>query len=237
MMRFIYLILSLLFFAFGTYTLINAKTFQLFGDIVARVETEKPIIALTFDDGPAPKFLDETLGTLKDKNVTATFFLNGEAIEKHPEATLAIASHGHEIANHGHRHKRMILMPMSEVAEEIEATDRAINNLGLTSPPIFRPPFGDKLYNLPRYLEQTDRTTIMWDIAPEQWDGPIEDRIARVTEETQPGSILLLHVMFKHGEGSRQMLGPMIDALHAKGFAFVTVSELLTHHPAQQLAQ
>ncbi len=70
---------------FGTWKLSRSRTCQLFGEIVARVETERKVVALTFDDGPAPGFPERVLGVLREHGVTATFFVVGNALKAHPE--------------------------------------------------------------------------------------------------------------------------------------------------------
>lgn len=227
MKRFLVSLFLTLALAYGMLQVSRSTTFQLFGDIVHRVETEERVIALTLDDGPSPHHVDEVLEILAERDVKATFFLVGVAIEAFPETVRKIADAGHEIANHSFTHPRMILMRPARVRREIEDTDAALEALGIDGPNIFRPPFGKKLVTLPWYLAKHDRTSIMWDIYPEHWEGPIEDRVDRVRAEAKPGSIILLHVMFKFSQGSRDMLGPMIDGLHEDGYRFVTMSELL----------
>lgn len=205
----------------------RSTTFQLFGEVVDRVDMPQKRIALTFDDGPAPKHLPSVLKVLREKNVRATFFLVGQAVRDHPEATRAIFEDGHEIGNHSFTHPRMVLMRQSRIAAEIEDTDRVIRQSGYEGPLAFRPPYGKKLIGLPLYLSRHQRPSIMWDIAPEQWDGTIPERIERVVQEARGGSIILLHVMYDASQGSRDMIGPLIDALHKEGFTFVTLASLL----------
>ncbi len=96
----------------------------------------------------------------------------------------------------------------------------------------FRAPNGKKLILLPYYLASTGRKTISWDVEPESYRDIATDAdqiVAHVLQETRPGSIILLHVMYKSREQSRAALPAIIQGLKAKGYRFVTVSELLAN--------
>ncbi|MBB3945967.1 peptidoglycan/xylan/chitin deacetylase (PgdA/CDA1 family) [Rhizobium skierniewicense] len=208
----------------------NARTTQLFGDIIARVETDRPVVALTFDDGPSARFTKEVLTILKDRNVTATFFLIGkETAENLPQARLIVDA-GHEIGNHSYTHSNMAWMGAGTVKDEIERTDAAIRTAGYQGEILFRPPYGKKLLTLPWYLWQHDRKTIMWDVEPESFEdiaGNADAMTRYVIDNARNGSIIILHVMYRGRDVSRQALPQIIDGLRQRGFGFVTVSELL----------
>ena len=167
------------------------------------------------------------LDTLAEKSVPATFFLVGRDVAGHPDLVRLIKNAGHEIGNHSFTHPRMVLMHPSRIAQEIEQTDAVLREAGYQGSLTFRPPYGKKLVTLPWYLSKTQRPAIMWGIEPEKWSGPIEQRVERIAREIKPGAIILLHVMYDSGQGSRDMLAPMIDAIKAQGYQFVTVSDLL----------
>jgi peptidoglycan/xylan/chitin deacetylase (PgdA/CDA1 family) len=213
------------------YLLVKNDQYQLFGKMTYRVETDEKVVALTFDDGPTPDRTIEILAVLDKENVKATFFLNGNSLSSYPEAGKLLVNSGHEIGNHSYSHKRMVLMSYADIAQEIESTEKIIRKHGYSGPLHFRPPFGKKLFNLPLYLRNHDIRTITWDVEPETWDTPrnsTSDRIERGVSNTKPGSIILLHVM--HGDNkSMQAVTPIIQQLKAKGFRFVTVSELLRY--------
>lgn len=208
----------------------NARTTQLFGDIIARVETDKPVVALTFDDGPSVRFTTDVLTILKERDVKATFFLIGkETAENLPQARLIVDA-GHEIGNHSYTHSNMAWMGPGSVKDEIERTDAAIRSAGYQGEILFRPPNGKKLVTLPWYLWQNGRKTIMWDVEPESYPEITAnaDAMTRyVVDNAKNGSIILLHVMYRSRDVSRQALPQIIDGLRQKGFGFVTVSELL----------
>lgn len=84
----------------GAYKVMNARTFQIAGDLVARVDTTEKVVALTFDDGPTPRDTAAILEVLAEHEVRATFFLIGEQVAAEPESARALVAGGHQLANH-----------------------------------------------------------------------------------------------------------------------------------------
>lgn len=221
------LLVAALTVSLGTYALVNARTFQLAGDLVSRVDTDARVVALTFDDGPTDH-TPEVLEQLSSMKVPATFYLNGSDAHRHREQVAAIANAGHEIGNHSYSHRRMVFVSENTVSDEIERTDEAILQAGYDGPLTFRPPYGKKLWTLPRYLASRDRVTVMWDVAPDSAGNPDADEIVEQTVRTvRPGSIVLLHVMVDSRSESRAALPRIIEGLSSSGYRFVTVSQLL----------
>ena len=215
----------------STSMLANSRTFQLFGEVVPRVDTSERVVALTFDDGPTPEAAEEVLSILRERSVKATFFVVGEALKQHAEWGRRMAQEGHELGNHTYSHKRMVFKTPSFIREEVESTDLLIRATGYQGPVYFRPPYGKKLALLPYYLSRTDRKNIMWDVAPESDPDVARDAdklIAHVLSEVRPGSIILLHVMYKSGAPSLRALPGIIDGLRRQGYEFRTISELLS---------
>lgn len=205
---------------------------QLGGELVNRVDTDEKVVALTFDDGPKPGYTQEILDILERDGVRATFFLNGEAIEAHPQQARRIVEAGHEVGNHSYSHPRLVLVDYATVAEELERTDALIREAGYSGTIHFRPPFGRKLFSLPRYLDDHGITSITWDVAPETWDErvqPTDEITGKVLQEVRPGSIILLHVMFPSRDNTRAAVPGVIEGLRERGYRFVTVSELLEY--------
>lgn len=208
--------------------LINSRQFQFFGTAINRVETDKKIVALTFDDGPTESTA-EVLQIVNELNIPATFYLIGEQIERYPELTKEIVNSGHELGNHSYSHKRMVFKSYNFVKNEIETTDDLIRKAGYDGEITFRPPYFKKFILLPYFLEQTGRQTILADVTPES-----EAAIATNTEAiiqytvsaTRPGSIILLHPHFITAP-ARPALTDIVSELKQQGYEFVTVSTLL----------
>jgi peptidoglycan-N-acetylglucosamine deacetylase len=213
---------------YGTFRYSKSRTHQLFGTIVPRVETERRVVALTFDDGPTDYAADEILAALGPTK--ATFFLTGFGMRATPGVASRLIAAGDEIGNHTFHHERLVLKSPGYIAEEIESTDQLIREAGWRNPILFRAPFCKKLIGLPWYLSRHNRTHITWDVEPETdpETGRHTDRIVDyVLSNARPGSIILLHPWYHGREPTRAAIAPIIAGLRARGYDFVTASELL----------
>jgi peptidoglycan-N-acetylglucosamine deacetylase len=231
-LRSIFVLLLLVTFAvvINLYWLSKSRTFQLFGDLVNRVNTKEKVVALTFDDAPS-EYTEPVLNILEEKNIKATFFVIGRNLEKYPQIGKDIATQGHEIGNHSYSHQRLIFKSPTFINLEIQKTNSLIRQTGYHGEILFRPPNGKKLIILPWYLQQHNIKTVMWDIEPDTYvsKGSDNSMIADYTlKYTQPGSIILLHPFCENCIADREAIGKIIDGLQNKGYRFLTVSELLT---------
>lgn len=220
----------ILFFAiilllFGTYKLMNSRTFQLFGGLTDHVETNKKVIALTFDDGPT-KNVDKLLPLLDKYNTKATFFLIGSDLKKHPEEGRKIAEAGHQIGNHTYSHNRMVFKTPFYIKEEIEKTDQLIRKTGFKGEIDFRPPNGKKLVGLPYYLKKHHRNTITWSLEPDTYYNSPSDKVTYVKKNVKPGAIILMHPMYDDTGKELKAIEGILQALTEEGYTFVTVNEL-----------
>ena len=198
------------------------------GPTVLRVETDAPLVALSFDDGPTPMYTNAVLDALEAGDARATFFVNGEALEKHPELGRAIHARGHELGNHSWDHPRLVFARSSWLRRQVEATDAAIRAAGQRGPILFRPPYGKRLLALHGVLG--DRPAVLWDIEPESYDASASDPhalAAHVLERIRPGSIVLLHAMYTSRQPTRDALPAIFAGLRERGLRSVPVSELL----------
>ncbi|MGW1739923.1 polysaccharide deacetylase family protein [Nocardia sp. NPDC001965] len=210
----------------GGYFLINSRTYQLAGRLVDRVDTDEKMVALTLDDGPS-EHAPEVLGLLATAGIPATFYVNGRDLAARPDLGRAIVRAGHELGNHTYNHRRMVLVSAETVATEVEGTDSEIRAAGYRGDITFRPPYCKKLWALPNYLADHDRTTVTWDVEPEDGNTSTESLVAATVDQVRPGSIVLLHTMYESGAAARAAIVPIAAKLHAQGYRFVTVSELL----------
>ncbi|MGD6965639.1 polysaccharide deacetylase family protein [Rossellomorea vietnamensis] len=214
-------VIFVIIFLFSTYKLMNSRTFQLFGGLTNKVETDQKAVALTFDDGPTDN-VDDILAVLNQYEIKATFFLIGNEIEKRKEEAEKVVSAGHQIGNHSYSHQRMIFKTPSFIKEEIEKTDKLIESIGYKGEIDFRPPNGKKLAVLPFYLHREGKETITWNIGPDH----AVDKVEYVKRNIVNGSIILLHPMYDKSGEQLQLLESIIKLLIDEGYEFVTVNEL-----------
>jgi peptidoglycan-N-acetylglucosamine deacetylase len=206
----------------------KARCFQLVGEFTCRVETDEKIVALSFDDGPTPEGVDVALAQLEPRGIKATFFLIGNRMEKWPGEARRLVEAGHELGNHSFTHTRMIGKLAASYDAEIARTDRMLKVEGAKQPTLFRPPFGKRLIGLPLAVERAGYHTIMWDVEDDAEHFPdpkayAADILARV----RPGSIILIHPMYRNNQTAREALPLVLDGLKAKGYHVVPVGELL----------
>jgi peptidoglycan-N-acetylglucosamine deacetylase len=123
----------------------------------------------------------------------------------------------------------MVFVTPRTVAAEVERTDEEIRRTGYRGPITFRPPYGKKLWTLPKYLSEHGRTTVTWDVEPDSVrDANADQIVAETVDAVRPGSIILLHVMHEGRAASRAAIPRIVDELRADGYRFVTVSDLIT---------
>ena len=212
--------------AVGLREVVNSSTFQLFGDYVARVDTNERVVALTFDDGPDPWHTPRVLAVLDQHHVKATFFMMGRNVERYPEVAREVLRRGHEIGNHSYSHPRLILMSPSRVRDEIARTDTLLRGIGVTGEIHFRPPHASKFIVLPYVLVQMNKLSVLGDVDPKEWkQRPAAIMTESILRQVRPGSIIGLHDPM--GAETLRTLQNILPALAAEGYRFETVSALV----------
>ena len=234
--HFMFLLVLVLFSVAGVWRLSSLPDLQVFGEIKSQAMISEKVVALTFDDGPTPDKTNQILQILAEEQVPATFFLIGQEVQQHPQMVRQILAAGHQVGNHSFSHQRMIFKSPAFVAGEIEQTDKLLRDSGVDGVIYFRPPYGKKLLVLPWYLMKHHRVSVTWDVAPENFPKIAKDPQALVdytVQQTKPGSIILLHVMYDSRQATMQAVPQIIRQLKAQGYRFVTVHELLKLEQAQ----
>ena len=227
--RFLWVAAVLLFslaIATALYAISNARCFTLVGEIVCRVETDEPMVALTFDDGPTDRGVDTALAALRAGGARATFFLIGREVGERPHLVRRILAEGHEVANHSLTHQMMIGRSAGFYDMEIGETHRRLIAAGAPAPRLFRPPYGKKLWGLPAAARRHGYKMVMIDVE-EPVVGDARAYADRIVREAKPGSILLMHLMYRANGTAREALPLVIRGLQRRGFRIVPVGQLL----------
>ncbi|MFN2474833.1 MAG: polysaccharide deacetylase family protein [Chthoniobacterales bacterium] len=191
------------------------------------VHVEGPYIAMTFDDGPSAKLTPKLLDLLAAHHMKVTFFVVGQCVAENPEIVKRALREGHEIANHSWSHPNLGKMSDDAVRHELQKTDDAIKAATGVRPTLMRPPYGSLTARQKNWIhDEFGYRIIIWDVDPLDWKRPgpsvVRERILR---ETHPGSIILAHDIHPP---TIEAMPSTFDELEAKGFKFVTVSELLS---------
>ena len=184
----------------------------------------KPVVALTFDDGPNASSTPILLDGLKERKVRATFFLIGENVEKGENEKIVkrMYEEGHLIGNHTYTHCNLSKLETGEAKKELEQTDTVIEKITGKQPAFARAPYGE----LPVDSEQDlSRIYIGWTVDPLDWMTEDAGAVVKtVVEEINPGDIILLHDCYP---SSVQAAIRIVDLLQGKGYEFVTVDHLI----------
>jgi peptidoglycan-N-acetylglucosamine deacetylase len=190
------------------------------------VHVDGPYIAMTFDDGPSATLTPKLLDLLAAHHIKATFFVIGENVAEHPEIVARAAREGHQIGNHSWSHPNFGKMSDESVRRQLQQTDDAIKNATGKQPTLMRPPYGSITARQKRWIhDEFGYEIILWDVDPYDWKRPGPAVVRnRILKETRPGSIVLSHDIHL---GTIEAMPSTFDELEAKGFKFVTVSELI----------
>jgi len=185
------------------------------------------IVALTFDDGPWPKYTEQILDILKENNVKGTFFVIGKNMKNFPEIGKRIVTDGHAIANHTWHHWYHRLNPKA-AAYEIDATEEIIYKTTGVRTNLFRPP-GGVLGNGPAaYAKSKKYSVIMWSADSHDYKRPPAPRLlSNVMRNSKPGGIVLMHDGGGVRDSTVKALPAMIDKFRNSGYRFVTMPEML----------
>lgn len=203
------------------------------GEVVSRRHLVPPrpprpeqgdVVALTFDDGPDPRWTPKVLDILRAEGVKATFCVVGVVGRKHVDLVRAERDQGHTMCNHTEHHvAHLDRAPTSKVVEEIDDGFRFLESALGAPPPLFRPPGGHVGPIVIDVAHERDMRVLNWNVDARDFDElPAPAMLASVLGAVRPGSVILLH----DGGGDRSqtvaLLGPLIRELKARGYGFAT---------------
>jgi peptidoglycan/xylan/chitin deacetylase (PgdA/CDA1 family) len=198
---------------------------------IARGPAGRSRIALTFDDGPDPRWTPAVMDLLARHGVRGSFFLVGERARRAPGIVRALVEGGHEIGNHGWSHRSLWLCGPAGTRREILGAHDALGGLAGVPPRFFRPPWGMVNAAMPGALRACGERAVLWSIQPEGLRAvPAPVQVARVLRGAHAGAIVDLHdAEGTPGAPARllEALPPIIDGLQEAGYALTTVGDLL----------
>ena len=176
-------------------------------DIVDSTGRDGRTVALTFDDGPAPRNTPRLLALLRARHVTAVFCLIGDQARQHPDLVRRIVASGHLLCNHSLRHDDLAAFTPEQLRADLLATNEAIRAaVPHARIPYFRAPFGSWGQS-PAVAAELGMQPLGWRLAVGDWEPPeTGELVRRLLEGITPGAVVLLH----DGGGDR---GQTIDAV------------------------
>ena len=192
-------------------------------------------VAITFDDGPDPRWTPQILDILKAANVKAAFFLVGVNAERYPGLVRRIVNEGHEIGNHTYYHPNLALCWPEHVRLELNATQLLLETITGRATTLFRPPYAadtspSQLSELTplQIAQDLNYLVVLENIDPQDWAKPGADIILqRVKQQRRDGSIVLLHDAGGNRSQTVAALPRILEWLHTRGDTVVPLSTLL----------
>ena len=191
-------------------------------------ENNEMKIALTFDDGPHPKYSRKILEILEKYDIKATFFSVGINAFYYPETLKLIVDSGHEIGNHTYSHPKVSKIEKGSLRKEIEDCEKILYELTEYKTKLFRPPEGMVDADVLNLIHDLDYSIILWDIDTRDWAHTPAKEIARnVIKNISSGDIILMHDYIGVNSPTCEALELFIPELLKQGYKFVVVSELI----------
>lgn len=185
------------------------------------IDPSKPMVALTYDDGPQPSVGNRIMDCMAQYGGKATFFMVGERVGSYAAEVQRMVAEGHEVANHSMNHKYFQKLGAAEIQAQVNRCNDAIEAACGVRPRVMRLPGGN--YNA-TVLASTNMPMIQWNIDTKDWKTKnAQQTIQVVLSQVKDGDIILMHELYgATGDASMQI----IPELTKRGYQLVTVSEM-----------
>ena len=189
------------------------------------VQRDEKVLAISFDAAWGNEDTQTLIDILDRYGVHATFFVVGDWVDKYPESVLALSEAGNEVMNHSSSHAHFSKLSHSEIVADINACSDKIEAVTGVRPSLFRCPYGEYDDHVINAVNSIGMTAVQWDVDSLDWKGISAAEIKRrVLDRVQPGSIVLFH---NAAENTPEALPGILEALLAKGYRIVPISEML----------
>lgn len=212
------------------YPLLYGALKPLFPNCLWSGDSSSRTIALTFDDGPHPRYTPQLLEQLERYGVIANFFWLGACVHRSPAIARAVYAQGHWIGLHGYDHRSFPLLSASALKQTLAETQSKIT-LACQLPPTavrdVRPPNGLFTPQTLTLLQQWQYRPVMWSVVPEDWVRPgVTTVVQRILQQVKNGSIVVLHDGAHGGVDVAETVAQLLPLLLAQNYRFVTIDQL-----------
>ncbi len=185
------------------------------------IDPSKPMIALTFDDGPNDSSTVQILDTLEKYNARATFFVVGSNAKEHGDILKRMSTQGCEIGNHTYDHVELTTLDADNIKKQLSKTDEVIKQYTGQDCKVVRPPGGAVTVDTRKTV---DRPMILWYIDTRDWESRnAASVISNAETYAEDGAIVLMHDIY---DSTAQAVASIVPDLKDKGYQFVTISQL-----------
>jgi len=181
-------------------------------------------VALTFDDGPSPKYTPQILAILKKEHIKATFFVMGGLAKRHPELVQRIKSEGHAVALHTMTHPKLTRLNDKQLHYEIiEARENVRKAIGI-NPMCLRPPYGLINSHVRQYIEKTGMTVVPIGFNSFDYENRGVNKLEKwVLANVRSGRVFLMHDGYNHRQQTVDALPTIIKGIREKGLGFSAI--------------
>jgi peptidoglycan/xylan/chitin deacetylase (PgdA/CDA1 family) len=206
---------------------------RLFGSVFFKGPSKSNAVALTFDDGPHPRFTVAILEELRRANIRATFFMTGENLRSHKNVAKLVHESGHEIANHSFSHTRNPFTGRNKISAEIKDTSALIEDITGVRVTLYRPPYGILTPTIYSVCNNLGLRIILWSINSRDYIMRKQSTVAdRVIIKLKPGAIVLFHDChfndpLKDYSSTNTALGLIASFLARENLSALTVGSLI----------
>lgn len=191
------------------------------------IDPSKPMVALTYDDGPSSGATPRILETLRKNGGRATFFMVGQKAEKNPGIIRQMVEQNCEVANHTYDHTLMSKVDAAELASQLARTNQVVADAAGVTPVLMRPCGGVKNEAGMNVIGSISMPAVMWSIDTLDWKTrDAQNTIQTVLDQVKDGDIVLMHDLY---EATADASETIIPELVKRGFQLVTVSELSSY--------
>lgn len=202
-------------------------------DASRSIDPSKPMVALTFDDGPSTGATNRILDTLEKYGAVATFFDVGYRVESYPEVTQREKALGCEIGSHSYDHKDFTTLTAAQIQADHNKTNAVFQKAIGETPTLFRPPYGSTNATV---QQNSPYAIVTWSVDTLDWKSRNADSIlaAIQKEGNLDGKVILMHGIY---DSTADAVEKLVPSLLEQGYQLVTVSEMIQYHIGEAPAQ
>lgn len=195
--------------------------------VLEAIDPEKPMVAVTYDDGPNPDTTPTVLDVLEKHYAVATFFMQGKNIEGNEEILERSSAMGNELANHSWDHPQLSKLSADGIKKQLDDTDALIKAHSGEENPILRPPYGDMNDTVKSVC---GKPIIIWSLDTLDWKTRSTQKTYESCMTAKDGDIILMHDIHESTVAAAE---DIITGLQEKGFQLVTVTELYRYRDGE----